>query len=77
MVPSVSRRQALALGAAALVSTGLPTGAWAKNDADALIKAFTGGKELAKGKLKLDLPEIAENGNTVPMTVSSQAGSGL
>ena len=70
MMLQVSRRQALALGAGALAAAaGLPTAALAKNDADEIVKAFTGGKEPQKGKVKLDLPEIAENGNTVPMTV--------
>ena len=47
--------------------------AYAKNDSEELIKKFTGGKQATKGKLKLklelELPEIAENGNTVRMTV--------
>lgn len=42
----------------------------AKNDAEELIKKFTGGKTATEGRVRLDLPEIAENGNTVPMTVS-------
>src|SRR4051794_29069843 len=75
MTLQVSRRQALALGAGALAAAtgGLPTMALAKNDADEIIKSFTGGKEPLKGKVKLDLPEIAENGNTVPMTVSVES----
>ena len=43
------------------------------NNAPELIKAFTGGKQATEGKVKLDLPEIAENGNTVPMTVSVES----
>src|SRR5215207_1654524 len=67
----VSRRQALALGAGALAAAGLGAApALAKNDSDELIKKFAGGTEPVKGKVKLDVPEIAENGNTVPMTVS-------
>ena len=31
------------------------------------IAKFTGGKALEKGKITIDLPEIAENGNTVPL----------
>ncbi len=70
----LNRRQAFAVGAGALaVVGGLPSPARAANDADALIKAFAGGKEPAAGKVKLDLPEIAENGNTVPMTVSVES----
>jgi sulfur-oxidizing protein SoxY len=71
----VSRRQALVLGAGTVAAAvgGLPTPALAKNDAEELIKAFAGGKTLEQGKIKLDLPEIAENGNTVPMTVSVES----
>jgi sulfur-oxidizing protein SoxY len=73
MTPNFNRRQALALGAGAvsvavLGSSSRP--AMAKNDADEAIKKFTGGKTPSPGRVKLDLPEIAENGNTVPMTVS-------
>jgi sulfur-oxidizing protein SoxY len=70
----VSRRRALALGAGALAAASLGAlPALAKNDSEELIKKFAGGKEPAKGKVKLDLPEIAENGNTVPMTVSVES----
>ena len=64
-----NRREALALAAASMVALGAPQ-AFAKNDADEAIKKFTGGKTPAQGKVNLDLPEIAENGNTVPMTVT-------
>ena len=65
----VNRREALALGAAALAAAASIAPAQAANDAADLIKKFTGGKAATEGKVKLDLPEIAENGNTVPMTV--------
>ena len=66
-----NRREMLALGAgmAGVVSFGAPQ-ALAKNDSEEVIKKFTGGKTPTQGKIKLDLPEIAENGNTVPMTVT-------
>jgi sulfur-oxidizing protein SoxY len=66
-----NRREALALAAgfAGAAALGAPQ-ALAKNDADEAIKKFTGGKTPTEGKVKLDLPEIAENGNTVPMTVT-------
>ena len=72
MTSTFNRRQALALGAGAMTVAVLGASnapALAKNDADEVIKKFTGGKSPAQGKVKLDLPEIAENGNTVPMTV--------
>jgi sulfur-oxidizing protein SoxY len=70
MTLSFNRREALALaaGAAGAIALGAPQ-ALAKNDADEAIKKFTGGKTPVEGKVKLDLPEIAENGNTVPMTI--------
>ena len=65
-----NRRQTLALGAgvAAVAMFGAAP-ALAKNDADEAIKKFTGGKVPVQGKVKLDLPEIAENGNTVPLSI--------
>src|SRR3954462_6807128 len=67
-----NRREALAL-AAGVLALGAPQAAYAKNDADEAIKKFTGGKTPVEGKVKLDLPEVAENGNTVPMTVSVES----
>jgi sulfur-oxidizing protein SoxY len=68
--PFFNRRQTLALGAGAVSAAMLGAPALAKNDAEDAIKKFTGGKTPVQGKIKLDLPEIAENGNTVPMTVT-------
>ena len=71
---SFSRRQILAVGAGAAASAALGiVPARAANNAQDLIKAFTGGKQATEGKVKLDLPEIAENGNTVPMTVTVES----
>jgi len=70
----LSRRQVLARSAGALAAASfgvLP--AQAANNAQDLIKAFTGGKAATEAKVKLDLPEIAENGNTVPMTVTVES----
>ena len=70
MRQNFNRRQALVIGAGAIGAATLGTSkASAANDAEAVIKTFTGGKTAAEGRIKLDLPEIAENGNTVPMTV--------
>src|SRR3954462_8922154 len=74
MTSTFNRRQTLALGgAAAAVAMLGATPALAKNDADEAIKKFTGGKTPVPGKIKLDLPEIAENGNTRPMTVTGES----
>lgn len=68
----VTRRQALglSLGATAFILAGpAAVPAFAKSEdltADA-IKEFTGGAEAKTGKVNLTTPEIAENGNTVPV----------
>ncbi len=70
----LNRRQALAVGAGAIVVLGGTAGpAFAKNDSDDIIKKFTGNATPQQGRVKLDLPEIAENGNTVPMTISVES----
>jgi sulfur-oxidizing protein SoxY len=71
-----SRRQALSLGVGAVgaaVLSGSIAPAYAKNDAEEQIRRFTGGKRPMRGKVRLDLPEIAENGNTVGMAVSVES----
>lgn len=74
---NLNRRQIFAIGAGALAATALGAtfngAAAASADVDEAIKKFTEGKAPATGKIKLDLPEIAENGNTVPMTVSVES----
>jgi sulfur-oxidizing protein SoxY len=70
----LSRRRVLAGSAGALTIAVLGVApAAAANNAQDLIKTFTGGKPMTEGKVKLDLPEIAENGNTVPMTVTVES----
>jgi sulfur-oxidizing protein SoxY len=70
---TITRRRALGLGASAVlvltvgdVAEVLATPA----ETDAEIAKFTGGKALDRGKIVIDLPEIAENGNTVPLSVA-------
>ena len=65
-----SRRDTLALGAGAVALTILPFQATAA--ADDMIAAFTGGADVAEGGVTLTAPEIAENGNTVPVSVSAE-----
>ncbi len=70
----LDRRDVLASGlaGAALVALPLPVLAQdAAKTADELIAEFTGGAEVADGGVTLDAPEIAENGNTVPIGVDA------
>lgn len=66
-----SRRDMLALGTGVLAATalaGLPAHALTAGEA---ISAFTGGATASEGGIELTAPEIAENGNTVPIAVSA------
>jgi len=72
-----TRRDACALGAglaaaAALAGAAMPAYADAKAT-DAAIAEFTGGAAIADTGVELTAPEIAENGNTVPIEVSGDA----
>ncbi len=70
---NLSRRQALALGGAVVTVNLIPISfAQAASDATtAEIAKFTGGAAVGEGDLVLTTPEIAENGNTVPISVSA------
>ena len=70
-----SRRDTLALGAGAVALTILPFQATAA--ADDMIAAFTGGADVAEGGVTLTDPEIAENGNTVPVSVSAEGAEAI
>jgi sulfur-oxidizing protein SoxY len=72
----LSRRDAMALGVAGAALTVIGpderAAAAAKETADQIAK-FTGGKAAENGKVSIELPEIAENGNTVPLSISVDA----
>ena len=69
---SLSRRNALVLGSAAFVVTLVPLHAFAASEKTmADIKAFSGGAAVSNGGIDLTTPEIAENGNTVPVQFSA------
>ena len=61
--------------ASAALVTLLPLGqAYATSaDLEAAIKEVTGGAALRPGRIKLDIPPLIENGNTVPLTVSVES----
>ena len=67
----LTRRKILALGSGTLAAaglTGLPAFASLADDA---ISALTGGADMGEGAITLTAPEIAENGNTVPISVDA------
>jgi len=66
---TLTRRETLVIGAGAAAAAALPGIVFAAGEAE--IEAFTGGAEVGSGGVTLTAPEIAENGNTVPVTVSA------
>ena len=75
---NLTRRQTLALSAGAAMAAALPVTVWAedKTAADA-INEFTGGAEAKDGAVEIGAPEIAENGNTVPVEVSAEGAASI
>jgi sulfur-oxidizing protein SoxY len=66
----LTRRGLIALGAGAAAVALMPA-LPAHAAVDDAIQAFTGGAAVGEGGITLDTPEIAENGNTVPVSVSA------
>jgi len=70
----LTRRGALLLGAGlSLTLVDLNEAAATPAEAEAEIAKFTGGKAAESGKIAIDLPEIAENGNTVPLAIKVES----
>jgi len=69
---NITRRQIFGLtaGAAAVLALKPQLSFASTDETEAAIKAFTGGATPTEGTVSLDTPEIAENGNTVPVGVS-------
>lgn len=72
-------RRDFVLGAGALAALGFllgPSRALGQDKAaelDAALKKIMGAAKPVEGKILLDLPEIAENGNTVPFSLSVES----
>lgn len=68
----LNRRQICLMGVGTAMATAMgvsvsPTLA-AESEFDQRVKEFTGGADVATGRISLSTPEIAENGNTVPVS---------
>jgi sulfur-oxidizing protein SoxY len=70
-----TRRETLALGGAAALAFVMPFRANAAVD-DAIAE-FTGGAAIGDAGIELTAPEIAENGNTVPIAVSAPGATAI
>jgi sulfur-oxidizing protein SoxY len=72
----LSRREALVLALGSVAAAAIPMSALAAVD-DA-VAAFTGGAEVVDGPgITLTAPEIAENGNTVPIGVEAAGATSI
>ena len=73
----LNKRQFLALGVSSVALLAVGAGATqavaASGETEKRIKEFAGGKEIKSGKVALTTPEIAENGNTVPVSVDVES----
>ena len=69
-----TRRQALVLATGGISLLAFAPAAWAAAIDDA-IAAFTGGAMPTDGGVEIKAPEIAENGNVVPVEVSADGAS--
>lgn len=66
----LTRRNVMVMGAGVFVTLGVPMTAYATATEDRIAE-FTGGAAIADTGITLTAPEIAENGNTVPIEVSA------
>ena len=76
----ISRRKVVVLGTSAVSASLLPLNLLAQSDgqsAEDIIKEFTGGANIGSGDIMLTTPEIAENGNTVPISVESKNATAI
>ncbi len=73
----LTRRNMLVLSSAAVAASGLGAMPAFASLTDDEIAKFTGGAELGEGAITLTAPEIAENGNTVPIEVSAPGAAAV
>ena len=70
---SVPSRRSLLAGALSLTLFGVspaPAEATPEGMAEAMREALGGSPEIRPGRVRLEIPELAENGNSVPLKVS-------
>lgn len=69
-----TRRDALTIGCWGTIAFAASGVALATpSEAQAEIAKFTGGKTPEPGRISIELPEIAENGNTVPLSIAVES----
>jgi sulfur-oxidizing protein SoxY len=70
---AVRRRRFLLAGGAAVAAGALPAAAQQRfqppQDIAPLVRKLTGGEAAEKGGIEVELPQVAENGNSVPLRI--------
>ncbi|GGC88703.1 SoxY-related AACIE arm protein [Chelatococcus reniformis] len=64
------RREVLFAGALCIFGVALPRAALARPSLEDAIRSFTGGAAIQAGRVRLAIPPLVENGNTVGVTVA-------
>ncbi len=65
----ITRRETLMLALGAAAAALIPSNVFAAASYEDAVAGFTGGASVGEGGITLIAPEIAENGNTVPIEV--------
>lgn len=73
----LTRRTMLTLSTAGIAATAMGALPAFASPTDDEIAKLTGGAELGEGAITLTAPEIAENGNTVPIEVSAPGAASI
>jgi len=71
----LSRREALVLAIGSVAAAAIPMSAYAAVE-DA-VATFTGGATVGDAGVTITAPEIAENGNTVPVSVTAPGATSI
>lgn len=69
----LSRRGALAAGAAALTALIVRPAQATTATMQAAMREFAGGAAVSQGRVKMDIPPLVENGNSVPLTIAVES----
>jgi len=74
--PALLTRRRLVLASTSLTALTLMHPVLANTDELALaVSAYAAGKKVTEGKVKLEIAELVDNGNVVPITVSNSMSS--
>jgi sulfur-oxidizing protein SoxY len=73
-MPALTRRTLVTGTTATIAAVALPCAVQATPDAlAATLKTILGSKTATTGRVKLEIPELAENGNSVPLTITVES----